>query len=327
MTETWRKTEDDLGVLRTTRTVVDEAEQVRIDGGAVAAVADALAGRPLPVPEWDAERHYVDGTARTAQYVVLLDALNFSFWGEPRWEVEYRGRWLNGYWALAVALRRAVEEGVPILDARYLATMEISDMRHVLRGRGEVPMLAERLANAREVGRGLLERYDGQFVNAVARAGQSAVNLVRLLIRDFPSFDDRARYHGREVRFFKRAQICVGDLAGSFGGKGWGHFRDVDQLTAFADYKVPQVLRRLGILKYAPELARRIAARELIPAGAPEEVEIRAATIWGVEELRRALAERGSRLTAVQVDWYLWELGQEQAPDEQPYHLTRTIYY
>jgi len=317
----------DLGVLSSTRYVVDSARHVHIIRPRVEAVADSLVGRPLPVPTWDTERHFVDGTARTAQYVLVLDALNFCFWGEPRWEVLHRGQWLNGYWALAVALRRAVEEGVPILDARYLAQMDLADLAQVLRGRGEVPLLEQRLENLREVGRGLLARYDGQFANAIALARHSAVALVRLLVRDFPSFDDVATYHGREVRFFKRAQICVADLAGSFGGRGYGDFDDLDRLTAFADYKVPQVLRRLGILEYEPELARKVDTRVLIPPGGEEEVEIRAATIWGVEELRRALADRGMALTAVQVDWYLWELGQRRMPDEKPYHLTRTIYY
>ena len=317
----------DLGVLTSTRYVVDSARHVHIIRPRVQAVAGGLVRRPLPVPAWDAELHFVDGTARTAQYVLVLDALNFCFWGEPRWEVQHRGQWLNGYWALAVALRRAVEEGVPILDARFLAQMDLADLAQVLRGRGEVPLLEQRLASLREVGRGLLANYDGQFANAIALAGHSAVALVRLLVRDFPSFDDVATYHGREVRFFKRAQICAADLAGSFGGRGYGEFDDLGRLTAFADYKVPQVLRRLGILEYEPELARKVDARVFIPPGGEEEVEIRAATIWGVEDLRRALADRGMTPTAVQVDWYLWELGQRRMPDEKPYHLTRTICY
>lgn len=318
---------DDLGVLASTRYVVGSARLVHVVVPRVAAVADQLAGRPLPVPAWDAERHFVGDAVRTAQWVLVLDALNFSFWGEPRWEVLDRGEWVNGYWALAVALKRAVEEGVPILDARYLAEMSRADLADVLRGRGEVPMLQERLANLHEVGRVLLAKYEGQFANAVTLAHHSAVALVRLLVRDFPSFDDVATYRGREVRFYKRAQICVADLAGALDGRGYGEFHDLDRLTAFADYKVPQVLRRLGILAYAPALAEKVDARVPLPPGGEEEVEIRAATIWAVEELRRALADRGTLATAVQTDWYLWDLGQQRAADERPYHLTRTIYY
>jgi hypothetical protein len=67
--------------------------------------------------------------------------------------------------------------------------------------------------------------------------------------------------------------------------------------------------------------------RILLPPGSEGEVEIRAATIWGVEYLRRALATRGIHLRAFEVDWHLWELGQTLPPDTRPYHLTRTIYY
>jgi hypothetical protein len=149
---------------------------------------------------------------------------------------------------------------------------------------------------------------------------------VALLAQEFPSFDDRARYGDREVRFFKRAQITVADLWGALGGTGLGAFRDLEALTAFADYKVPQVLRRLGVLVYDTHLARLIDSRNELPPGSPEEVEIRAATIWGVEDMRRALAAGGQTWRAFEVDWALWEAGQH-IRDDTPYHRTRTIYY
>ena len=113
---------------------------------------------------------------------------------------------------------------------------------------------------------------------------------------------------------------------GAFGGQGLGAFRDMEQLTAFADYKVPQVLRRLGILLYDDHLSGLVDSRTELASGSPEEVEIRAATIWGVEELRRAMTDLGRPVRAFEVDWYLWEEGQS-IPDERPYHRTRTIYY
>ena len=322
---------DTLGVLETTRPVVEAARLVRIDPRAIGTLADELKrDRPSP-PAWDVAHHYVDdapgGEERTAQYVLVLDALNFSFWGEPRWQVEFEGEWVNGYYALAVALKRAIARGTPILDADYLAELALADLREVLRGRGEFPLIEERLANLREVGGVLRSKHGGQFANVVRAANGSAVTLVRTIVRDFRSFDDVVTWRGREVRFYKRAQICVADLAGSLGGRGIGRFGDLDRLTAFADYKVPQVLRRLGILVYAPELAAALDAREPIASGSEPEVEIRAATVWAVEEIRRALAERGVVLTASEIDWLLWERGQRPSVDDRPYHLTRTIYY
>ena len=41
-------------------------------------------------------------------------------------------------------------------------------------------------------------------------------------------------------------------------GRGLGAFHDIDRLTMFADYRVPVVLRQLGILEYSPELAFKV---------------------------------------------------------------------
>lgn len=39
------------------------------------------------------------------------------------------------------------------------------------------------------------------------------------------------------VTFYKRAQILIADLWLAFKGKSYGHFEDIDSLTAFADYR------------------------------------------------------------------------------------------
>ncbi len=59
----------------------------------------------------------------------------------------------------------------------------------------------------------------------------------------------------------------------------------MQRLTAFADYKLPQVLRELGIISYDRRLASRIDAMESLRAGCEEEVEIRAMTVWAAEQL------------------------------------------
>jgi hypothetical protein len=233
----------------------------------------------------------------------------------------------DGYWALAAALRRAIEQGEPLWDAAYVAGITADRLARLLGGEGTVPLLAERAANLREVGQGLLARFGGRFSQAIEQAGQSAAALVRLVARHFPSFNDVANYRGREVRFYKRAQLLATDLAGAFHGRDLGEFHDLDQLTAFADYKLPQVLRYYGALVYSPALAARIDRREELPAGSPEEIEIRAATVWAVEELGHRLAAAGQPMPAWQIDWALWNLGQELPSDAPPYHRTRTIFY
>jgi hypothetical protein len=330
---------DPLGVLFSTRPVIAHAADVWIDPVRVAAVADELATTITEPPAWNDDLHFRDPAAdwRTAGWVLALDALNFCFWSagpdpDDRWRVTYRGERYDGYWALAAALRRAVEEGHPLWDPAYLAAITPAQVAQILRpdpGSPDIPLFAERVANLQELGRGLLALDAGEQAASamIAMAQGSAARLVEQVIRRFPSFNDVALYRNREVRFYKRAQILIADLIGSFAGEGLGAFTDLDALTAFADYKVPQVLRGLGILTYSPALAATVDARTLIPAGSPTEVEIRAGTIWACELLRQALADRGRMLHAFEVDWLLWTAGQSLPPDTRPYHRTLTIFY
>ncbi len=325
---------DSLDVLSSTRQVVEQGEYVWINLEQIGFLAHQWlqhgkesAATPL---SWYEQYHFFDGTEHTVNWILALDALNFCFWAEkdqPRWSIEYHGETLNGYMAEAASLKRAVEEeNVPLWDATFLSTMSEKMLAHIFRGEQTIPLFEQRLQNIREVGRVLLAQFDGQFTHAIEQAGGSAVKLTLLLAQDFPSFNDVAFYHKQKIRFFKRAQICVADLYGIFGGKSWGAFTDINQLTAFADYKVPQVLRHLGVLEYEPALAERIDNQELLEAGSEEETEIRAATIWACELLRREMLHQDHPITAAEIDLRLWLLGQ-QSSEMRPYHRTRTIYY
>ena len=318
---------DPLGVLSTTLPVVQQATSVQIDLEHVERLARNLIHREVPAAEWETGLHWSGDTDATANYVLALDALNFSFWGEPRWVVSLGEERYNGYWALAASLKRALEAGVPLTDASYLATINEAVLGEILAGEHPIPLLPERVDNLREIGNVLLERYDGHFTRMIAEARGSAVALVQRVVAEFSSFNDVASYRGREVRFYKRAQILVGDLAGAFGGRGPGEFHDLDQLTAFADYKVPQVLHHLGLMTYDEQLMQFLADRKEIAGGERCEVEIRAATIWTVEALHRCLARYGVSRPPYQLDWMLWELGQNLPTGVLPYHRTRTIFY
>lgn len=69
-----------------------------------------------------------------------------------------------------------------------------------------------------------------------------------------------------------------------------------------------------------------------LPAGSEEEVEIRACTVWAVEQIMIALRERHGRAGSpaphsVQLDWYLWEQGEHQRANAPPHHRTITHFY
>src|SRR5690242_12829242 len=190
---------DTLGVLTGTAPVVREGALVTLGADAAERLAGQWAKEPWPAITTDfAAMHFNDGAERTANWMLLVDALNFCFWGEPgepRWSVEWRGQTWDGYYALAAACTRAMDEGVLLADAAFLADLTAEQLAGVLRpapGCPTIPLFEERLANAREVGRVLGERYGGQMSHVIEAANYDAVALVVRLARDFSSFADVA---------------------------------------------------------------------------------------------------------------------------------------
>jgi len=261
-----------------------------------------------------------------AGWTFLLSSLNFSFWqDEPRWRVMGH----DGYLALAHALRRAHDDGVPVADPAYYATWSVDDLGRVLRGdpgaARHPPLLAERHAVAVDMGRWLLAAYSGSALAALSGWG-SAAEFSRVLAATLPRFRDVADYRGMQVAFLKRAQIAAHDCGAALGEAAPAGLLDRSGLTAFADYKLPQVLRAEGVLVYAPGLGTAVDHRVELPTGCEEEVEIRALTVCAVDDLVSALRSRGVECDAATVDGWLWWRAQE-LPGAAPYHRTRTIWY
>lgn len=121
------------------------------------------------------------------------------------------------------------------------------------------------------------QKYACSFTNCIRAANSSAAGLVNLLARDFACFRDEFQWPGRRkpVRFLKRPQILVADLWACFRGEGPGKFEDIDKITMFADYRVPQILSTMGCLSYSPPLGSAIKEKEVIPSGSTWEMQLR----------------------------------------------------
>ncbi len=279
---------------------------------------------------WEHPCHFFDGTEEAVKWIFTLDVLNHCFWpdpGEPVWTVFYKGIPYSGYWGLAASLKRAFEANYPITDPTYLSHIDEIDLSRIFSGQGCIPLFEERLRNLREAGTVLLNNFGGSVLSLLQTANGSAARLAAELAVSFPSFRDEAAYKGQTVYFWKRAQIFAWDLFSAFGGKNWGTLSDIGGLTAFADYKLPQVLRELGIISYTPELAAKVDNLVYLRAGSEEEVEIRAITIRSVEEIRKAFLRAGRGILSAEVDNWLWRLGQFDSFRNRPYHRCRTIFY
>ncbi|XP_066113080.1 queuosine 5'-phosphate N-glycosylase/hydrolase isoform X2 [Saccopteryx bilineata] len=196
-------------------------------------------------------------------WVFVADTLNFSFWSEHEEHkclVRYKGKTYSGYWSLCAAINRALDEGIPITSASYYATVTLDQVRHILRSDTEVPMplLEERHQILNETGKILLDKFEGSFLNCVRKSEKSAQRLMHLVVESFPSYRDVTKFEGKNISFYKRAQILVADTWSVLEGKGDGCFKDIASITMFADYRLPQVLAHLGALKYSDELLKKL---------------------------------------------------------------------
>eukprot|EP01013_Petalomonas_cantuscygni_P031370 TRINITY_DN57570_c0_g1_i1.p1 TRINITY_DN57570_c0_g1~~TRINITY_DN57570_c0_g1_i1.p1 ORF type:complete len:420 (-),score=78.83 TRINITY_DN57570_c0_g1_i1:124-1383(-) len=351
---------------------------------------------PLNPAVWAAEYHFSDSEdpERTALYVICLDAINFCFWPDPEWEYDTIARALKRAFlerpdavtpaALAVmspsALRSLLRASPPLLAARAAALREVGT--GLLRDfDGSAAAFVRAAGGSAERLVALVLRTFPMFRDATvfpvaaplattttepgffsptgpsglpAPFAEPAARLLGTMDDGASAVVAPALVH---AHLYKRAQILAADMWGAFAGEGLGAFGDVERLTMFADYRVPQTLRHLGILEVAPALAAAIEAGEVLSTGGAAEVALRAASIVAVEALVAALRKRepaapspstgsastgragedvGStkvegtrrmRVCAVVVDWWLWEYGEAHRRALPPFHRTLSCFY
>jgi len=313
-------------VRRAAAEVSRRARFVRIDPAGIGALAERLAREAPPTPDYDTAHHHRGSPASTLAFNLTLDSINF---GSGWFPLLRKPPGLSGYFTVATGIKRRFDEKGPWsaaelgeIGARELAALLGQDLAVA-----EVRELMELFAEAlRDLGAWLGRRFGGRFEGPVEEAAGSAERLAELLA-EMPFYRDVERYDELDVPFYKRAQIVPSDLALAFGGEGFGRFRDLERLTIFADNLVPHVLRCERVLVYAPELLARIDAGELLAAGSPEEVEIRAGGVHATELLVGAIRARGGRTSARDLDQLLWTRGQDPRIKAHPRHRTRCVYY
>jgi len=313
-------------VLDTTRAVVEQAKLVAIDDAAIDRWAATLAPDALSPPVHDLPSLLPGNRGQLANLTLLIDALNFCFWSEDPLRVEWAGRTYRRFDAMFVSILRAAQDDPRWFDARHWVEAPSAEIRTLFTGQGRLLMLDQRERVIRETGRTLIDRFDGRFEDAVDSVNRKAWQLAVLLMTNFDSFRDVARYHDQPVYLMKRAQICALDLSIAWEAAGHGMLDGLDELTAFADYRVPQALRQLGILRLDPALAGPIDRQELLEPGSPGEVEIRAATIQAVERMKLALTRSGRAVPTWKLDVHLWTLARGDGVAVE-HHRTLTTNY
>ena len=304
--------------------VAERARLVRIDEARLPHFVKELVASP-PDDDVDPTRRPWRDPETTLAFVVTVDAVNF---GSGWFPVLRKRDGRSGYRTIAGALEARFRDAGPFSahELQTLTPARCAELFDQPTGT-EVDALMAHFSRALvDLGAWLERRFAGSFATMVEAAEGRAETLVSLLC-EMPLYRDVAAYDELQVPFYKRAQITAWDLASAFSGEGHGAFRDLDSLTLFADNLVPHVLRRSGVLHYAPELGDRIDAGVRLEPGSLEEVEIRACAVEVVERCVALARAEGHDVNAARLDGWLWNRGQSPEIKAHPRHRARSVFY
>jgi hypothetical protein len=324
----------DTPVLSSVQEVVKSAELVGINHNKITEVADWMAYEEFAKPDGSMLFDFGDDPDFLMDFTLVVNTMNFAFTDFStgvKFETDYMGkRWCDSE-AMLACLHRAINSGIPFFSGEYLAKVTRKDLESVFSGIIEMPMLDERVTLFNEVGRILVDKYQGRystFVRSCApRLYANGDGLLERLTTEFPRFRDVSIYNGSEVHIYKLAQLGIWGMHLALSPRGAWKLEDADNLTAFADYIVPVGLRVMGIFEYTPELEKQINSLVEVPRNSQAEIELRASSIYVIAKLTEEINKRRSGMEPLlqpQIDFRFWKT---YHATHWPHHLTKTVMY
>jgi hypothetical protein len=322
-------------VLESLRPVIENSRDVRTHVDKIVEVAGWMAYEELPMPDYHLPLGVGENKPDEAiDFIMTSDAVDTAFTDfktHVKFQVDYAGEHWSDSEALFACMKRAMDQGMPILDGHFLSKITRADMARIFAGNIEMPMLDEKTEVWRQVGAVLVEKYDGHFHNFIRECPPKLYNngngIIERLAREFPRFNDVSQYDGHEIKFYKLAQLGIWFVYSSLHPLGKFRLDDISSMTAFADYIVPLALRLMGMTSYSPALEHAIDTYQMIPRDSMQEIEIRAHCLYATALLRQEINKiRPPELQVIipQIDARLWT---HYHTTFWPHHLTRTIMY
>ena len=324
----------DTPVLSTVSHVVQKASLVKINTEKISTVADWMAYEEFAKPDGSMLFDFGNDPDVLMDFTLVVNTMNFAFTDFTtgvKFETDYMGkRWCDSE-AMLACLHRAVNSGIPFFSGEYLANLTRMDLESVFAGTIEMPMLDERVTLFNEVGRVLVEKYEGRYSRFVRSCAPKLYadgdGLLERLTTEFPRFHDVSNFHGTDVHIYKLAQLGIWGMHLALSPRGAWKLEDAEKLSAFADYIVPVGLRVMGIFEYAPELEKQINSLTEVKRDSDAEIELRASSIYVIAKLTEEINKRRPGMEPLlqpQVDFRFWKT---YHATHWPHHLTKTVMY
>ena len=246
-------------------------------------------------------------------FLLVFESIDYSFWGQPKWTIETEDGLKDGSDALLYDMLKYAKK----LGNATFNDVSFNEFRNILKGNIEIPFLEERYKTISEINEIVNKKMSGNFYKYIKNI-TSDTELFNLIINNFESFKDERIYDGKVIYFYKLAQLLTSDIL---------HLReeiekitvDYSNLIGCADYKIPQVLRALGITKYDKELSYMVDNKKEIEISSKYEVEIRASQIFVLGYIKNRL----NSFKSVDINDFLFNYSKKLKNIVKPYHLCR----
>ena len=244
-------------------------------------------------------------------FLLVFESIDYSFWGQPKWTIETEDGLKDGSDALLYDMLKYAKK----LGNATFNDVSFNEFRNILKGNIEIPFLEERYKTISEINEIVNKKMSGNFYKYIKNI-TSDTELFNLIINNFESFKDERIYDGKVIYFYKLAQLLTSDIL---------HLReeiekitvDYSNLIGCADYKIPQVLRALGITEYDKELSYMVDNKKEIEISSKYEVEIRASQIFVLGYIKNRL----NSFKSVDINDFLFNYSKKLKNIVKPYHL------
>ena len=257
-------------------------------------------------------------TETIINFLLVYEAIDFSFWGNPKWTINTENGKEDGSIALLYAILKYIKER----KTTDFSNITKEEFKEILKGNIKIPLFEERYNIIRNVSKIVNEKMNGNFYIFI-KGVNIDTELFEIIVKYFPNFKDERIYNDKKVYFYKLAQLLTSDIL---------HIReqkekikvDYSHLVGCSDYKIPQVMRGLGILEYSNKLSNIIDNKKEIEVNSEYEVEIRANMLVAINLIKEKLE---NKVCAINVNDYIWSQGRNKTIELKPYHLTRNTNY
>ena len=321
-------------VLKSVVPVKEKSTLVAINEGRISEVADWMAYEEFTEPDGSILFDFGNDPDYLMDFTLVVNTMNFAFTDFStgiKFEADYLGKRWSDSEAMLACLHKATTAGVPFFTGDYLANLTRKDLESVFAGTIELPMLDERVTIFNEVGKTLIDKYQGRYSNFVRSCAPKLYangdGLLERLTVEFPRFKDVSLYNESEVHIYKLAQLGIWGMHLALSPRKSWALEDAHMLTAFADYIVPVGMRVMGIFQYSTELEDQIQSLVEIPCNSQAEIELRANSIFAIARLTDEINYRRPGMKPLlqpQVDYRFWKT---YHATHWPHHLTKTVMY